>query len=56
MMMGVTDECQDWVNQLDRGGLNHVSSNMYMMMLIMLIAAIELHLQSLQLIKFSAEL
>ena len=25
----VTDECQDWVNQLDRGGLNHVGSNMY---------------------------
>ena len=39
---GVTDECQDWVNQLDRGGLNHVSSNMYM-----LIAAMELQLQSL---------
>ena len=39
---GVTDECQDWVNQLDRGGLNHVSSNMYM-----LIATMELQLQSL---------
>lgn len=40
---GITYQCQDWVNKLDRGGgLNHENSNMYTF-----IAAMELQLQSL---------
>ena len=37
---GVADESQDWLQEIDRGGLKHVNSNMYLLM-----AAMELELQ-----------
>ena len=36
----VADESQDWLQEIDRGGLKHVNSNMYLLM-----AAMELELQ-----------
>ena len=39
---GIADDCEDWLQEIDRGGLRHVNSNMYMA-----VEAMELVLQSL---------